>query len=142
MPVSGPGGAGVGDWAMFEEIQLFSMRERSVGGTTVVELSGEVDILAATRTSGRLDALTSSLHPDLVMDLRAVTFIDCSGLSLLVRARRRVVERGGRLAVVSDSPSVLRLLRLTRLAAVFVVHEDLASALAAEPPGAANGAIA
>jgi anti-sigma B factor antagonist len=142
MPFSGPGGAGVGDWAMFEEVQLFGVRERSVGGTTVFELSGEVDILAAARITGRLDALTSALHPDLILDLRAVTFIDCSGLSLLIRARRRVLERGGRLRVVSDSPSVLRLLRLTRLASVFVLHDDLASALAAEPPGAANGAIA
>jgi anti-anti-sigma factor len=127
---------------MSEKDQLFGVRERSVGATCVLELSGEVDILAATRTVGRLDALTSAHHPDLVLDLRAVTFIDCCGLSLLVRARRRVLERDGRLAVVSGSPSVLRLLRLTGMVSVFVLHDDLVSALAAAPPGAAGGAIA
>jgi len=108
---------------MLEKDQLFGVRERSVGATCVLELSGEVDILAASRTVGRLDALTSAHHPDLVLDLRAVTFIDCCGLSLLVRARRRVLERDGRLSV-------------------FVLHDDLVSALAAAPPGAAGGAIA
>jgi anti-sigma B factor antagonist len=79
--------------------------------------------------------------------------MDCGGLAALVRVRKRVLERGGRLGIVSDSPAVLRLLRLTRMTRAFALHDDLASALGpvrpilaapgpVEHPGAANGAIA
>ncbi|MFH8570185.1 STAS domain-containing protein [Streptomyces sp. NPDC017993] len=96
------------------------------GAVTVLELRGELDIFAAGKLSERLDGLTGHHRPDLVLDLRAVTFIDCAGLSLLCRARHRARERGGRLrlAGVADSESVLRLLRLTGLSGDFVIVPD------------------
>jgi anti-anti-sigma factor len=130
---------------MVDDERAFDLRERQVGGTSVVEISGELDIEAAARTSARLDTLTSRERPDLVLDLRAVMFIDCSGLSVLIRARGRALGRGGRLALVCDGPRVPRLLRLTGLTRAFAVHTDLASALAApwrEEPPATDGAIA
>ncbi|MGJ3558392.1 STAS domain-containing protein [Streptomyces sp. INA 01156] len=36
--------------------------------------------------SRRLDTLADRAFPDLVLDLRAVSFIDCSGLGVLCRA--------------------------------------------------------
>jgi anti-anti-sigma factor len=131
---------------MFDEEHDFGVRQWTVGGTTVVELSGELDLCAGVRAAARLDAVTNGPRPDVVVDLRGVSFIDCSGLSVLVRARRRTLDRGGRFGIVGDSPCVLRLLRLTRMIRVFAVHDDLASALAApgapDPPASADGAIA
>lgn len=131
---------------MFEDEHDFGVRQWVVGGTTVVELTGELDLSAGVRAAARLDAATAGPRPDVVVDLRGVSFIDCSGLSVLIRARKRTLDRGGRFGIVGDSPCVLRLLRLTRLIRVFAVHDDLASALAApgapDPPSAADGAIA
>lgn len=104
--------------------------ERVVGGTTVVELRGEIDLLTAPPLSARLDTLTAGPCPDLVLDLRQVSFIDCSGLSVLCRARNRVLARHGRLRLVADSARFLRVLRGTLLADVFEIHSDL---LAAQP---------
>ncbi|MEU6380766.1 STAS domain-containing protein [Streptomyces sp. NPDC046909] len=104
-------------------------------GATVVELRGELDVLAALNLSARLDALTAGPRPDLVLDLRGVSFVDCGGLGLLSRARNRVLARRGRLRLVSDSPRFLRVLRCTRLAGVFEIHPDLPTALAADPAG-------
>ncbi|WP_431953051.1 STAS domain-containing protein [Actinacidiphila sp. bgisy167] len=130
---------------MYDEEQDFQVRQWTVGGTTVVELTGELDLCAGLRVTARLDAVTSGPRPDLVVDLRGVGFIDCSGLSVLVRARTRTLDHGGRFGIVAGSPCVLRLLRLTGTLRVFTVHEDLASALASplvpDPP-AADGAIA
>lgn len=130
---------------MFEDERDFGVRQWTVGGTTVVELTGELDLCAGVRAAGRLDAVTGGPRPDVVVDLRGVSFIDCSGLSVLIRARKRTLDRGGRFGIVGDSPCVLRLLRLTRTIRVFTVHDDLASALAAPGapgPPAADGAIA
>ncbi|MEU2794163.1 STAS domain-containing protein [Streptomyces sp. NPDC007100] len=106
---------------MVDQGRGFASREHVVGATTVVELSGEVDILAATALAARLDEITGTRCPDLVLDVRSVTFIDCCGLSLLCRTRRRTEVKAGRLrlAGVAESRSVLRLLRLTGLLPFF-----------------------
>ncbi|WP_189940793.1 STAS domain-containing protein [Streptomyces aurantiogriseus] len=103
--------------------------ERVVGGTTIVELRGEIDILTAPQISARLDILTAGPPRDLVLDLRPVSFIDCAGLSLLCRARNRVLAQHGRLRLVNDSTSFLRILRCAGLAGVFELYSRLPEAL-------------
>ncbi|QZY20325.1 STAS domain-containing protein [Streptomyces decoyicus] len=102
----------------------------AAGGTTVLELRGELDILAVSVLSDRLDEITGTQGVDLVVDVRAVTFIDCAGLSLLSRARYRTRQRGGRLRLtgVSGGGSVARLLRMTGLTGSFDVVSDEAGA--------------
>ncbi|WP_326719048.1 MULTISPECIES: STAS domain-containing protein [unclassified Streptomyces] len=115
------------------------LRERVVGSITVVELRGEIDVQTALPVSARLDSLTSGPSPQLVLDLRSVTFIDCRGLAALCRARNRVLDRGGRLRLVTGSPRILWMLRLTRLAHAFDVYARLPDALFCEP--GAGGAM-
>jgi len=103
--------------------------ERVVGGTTVVEVRGEIDLFTAAPLSVRLDSLTAVRRPDLVLDLRPVVFIDCSGLRLLCRTRNRVLARHGRLRLVTGDGCFLRILRAARLADVFEIHPDLPTAL-------------
>ena len=107
--------------------------ERAVGRTTVVELRGDIDILTAPPLGARLDDLTAALRPDLVLDLRAVSFIDCSGLRVLCRARNRIMERYGRLRLITDSDRFLRVLRAAGLSGVFEMYDRLPEALAALP---------
>ncbi|MGX1561082.1 STAS domain-containing protein [Streptomyces sp. NPDC055506] len=102
--------------------------ERTVGESTVVTLRGELDVRTAPGLTARLDALTAGPHPDLVLDLRPVAFIDCAGLGILCRARNRVLARHGRLRLVSDSAGFRRVLRHTGLAGAFEVLPCL-------PPG-------
>ncbi|MEV0039352.1 STAS domain-containing protein [Streptomyces sp. NPDC050804] len=100
-------------------------RTRVVGRTVVVELRGEIDMLTAPGISDLLDSLTAAPEPDLVVDLQQVEFIDCSGLSVLCRARRRIQEHGGRLALVITDPSISRTLRCAGLLGAFdVVDSD------------------
>ncbi|MEU3464134.1 STAS domain-containing protein [Streptomyces sp. NPDC006733] len=95
------------------------------GDCTVVPLRGEIDLLTAPGLSRFLDALTAGLHPDLLIDLRQVEFLDGSGISTLVRARSRAVAREGRLRLVCTHPPLLRVLRLPALQLGFDVLQDL-----------------
>ncbi|MCX5095968.1 STAS domain-containing protein [Streptomyces sp. NBC_00365] len=94
-------------------------------GATIVALHGEIDPLTATPLAERLDALTAHPNPDLVLDLRSVTFIDCAGLSVLCRARNRTLTQQGRLRLVSDSPGFRHILCATGLGGVFEVQSQL-----------------
>ncbi|WP_051833048.1 STAS domain-containing protein [Streptomyces sp. NRRL S-646] len=82
-------------------------------------------MLTATPLSQRLDALSAGPCPDLVLDLRPVTFIDDSGLRLLCRARNRVLARQGRFRPGADSGRLLRILRPALPADVFEILPDL-----------------
>ncbi|MFJ4467449.1 STAS domain-containing protein [Streptomyces sp. NPDC089424] len=75
--------------------------ERVLGDTTIVELRDEIDTCTAPCIGARLAVLSARPRPDLVLDLRAVSFIDCSGLGLLCRVANIVRVRHGRLRLVT-----------------------------------------
>ncbi|GAA2347234.1 STAS domain-containing protein [Streptomyces violaceusniger] len=125
---------------MFDDRPAFGVRVHALGGVTVAEIAGELDICAVGRIVARLDSLVQVRCPDLILDLRPVTFLDCAGLSLLCRLRNRVLERDGRLRLVISDPRFLRLLRMVRLDDAFEVLEDLTPAIAgAAGPGTGGG---
>lgn len=100
------------------------------GPATVVELAGEIDLGSVDGVHPHLDAAALPPAPPLVVfDLGQLEFIDCFGLALLLRTRRRVHDRGGRTAMVCDHSPTLRLLRMTGLDAVFRPVRTLTEAL-------------
>ncbi|MEV7200651.1 anti-sigma factor antagonist [Streptomyces griseoluteus] len=107
------------------------LRVRQEHGHTVLELRGEIDIASAAEISPLLDRVTGRERVHVVLDLRPVEFFDCSGLRLVSRARRRVLERGGRLRLVCAHPLTLRVLTVTGLSRVLPPHPTLESALRA-----------
>ncbi|MFR9799802.1 STAS domain-containing protein [Streptomyces sp. MS06] len=112
--------------------------ERVVAGTTVVAVCDDLDLVSAAPLSARLDLLTAGPRPDVVIDLRAVEFIDCSGLGVLCRARNRALQRRGRLRLVADSARLPDLLDRVGLQGVFDVLARLPEVLGAgqaPPPG-------
>ncbi|MFF8193423.1 STAS domain-containing protein [Streptomyces bobili] len=114
--------------------------ERSVGDTAVLALHGEIDIAAVPRLAALLDAVTAAPRPDVVVDLRAMSFIDRAGLRVLCRARSRVQELDGCLRLVTADARFRWILRHSGLADAFEVHTSLTQApravrAAAGPPG-------
>ena len=84
-------------------------------GVTVLKPPAEIDL----DNAGSLrDEMLSTLNREgahLVVDALDVTFMDSSGVNALVRARERAVALDGSLHVVSTSPGVVRVLRITSL---------------------------
>lgn len=82
---------------------------------TVLHASGEMDLVAAPGLKAQLRSQAQG-SGDVVVDLSAVTFMDCSALSPLLEARAWL---GCRLWLQGPSPPVTRLLELTGLLASF-----------------------
>ena len=76
-------------------------------------LSGDLDIYGA---DALREALEPELHGRLVLDLNAVVFIDESGLATVLRAHKRLEDRGGCLVLRSPRGQVLKVLEVTRVA--------------------------
>ncbi|MFD4601454.1 STAS domain-containing protein [Streptomyces sp. NPDC058464] len=90
-------------------------RTRRSGTYLVVEVFGEVDIATEELFAEHLLAVTAGAEPDVLVDLRRLDFLDCSGLRVLCRAEARARERGGRLRLVCEGPRIPRLLRASGL---------------------------
>jgi anti-anti-sigma factor len=84
-------------------------------GVVLVQMPPEVDL--ATAPALRDDLLNALDHDGvhLVVDARDVTFMDSSGVNVLVRARERAATLEGSLHVVACSPGVRRVLEITGL---------------------------
>jgi anti-anti-sigma factor len=91
-----------------------------VAETIVVE--GEIDIATAPELGRRLDEALAGHPGDLVdVDFSGVTFVDSSGLGVLIAAQRRARTSGGDLCV-SNLPHNLRtVFELTGLDKVLLV---------------------
>jgi anti-sigma B factor antagonist len=87
-----------------------------------VVVRGEIDIKTAPELES---ALADHADDPLVVDVSEVGFIDSTGLRVLVMARTRIEEDGGRmvLCAADDSP-VVRTMRLAGLASDFDVVPD------------------
>lgn len=125
-----------------------TVSSRTERGRVLVELHGEIDLAVVVAAEPRLRALTGpaggASRGHLVADLRQVTFIDCSGLALLVDVRDRVLAGGGRFTLVCDDRRILRLLRITGLATVLAPVariEDVQDEAATEDAAIENAAI-
>ncbi|MEV8100738.1 STAS domain-containing protein [Kitasatospora sp. NPDC085879] len=80
----------------------------------VVRARGEIDLHTAPSLRRALSAALES-HRAVVLDLSEVTFMDCAGLGVLVRARNQAGRCGARLLLRGAGRCVVRLLRLTGL---------------------------
>ena len=109
-----------------------SVTSRQSGDRTVVRVAGEIDVYTAPALREELAAQLDAGRTDLVVDLADVSFMDSTGLGVLVGALKRVRTTGGDLRLVIDQEKVLKVFRITALTQVFEIHASLDEALAAE----------
>lgn len=93
------------------------------GGLTLT-LSGEIDHHGARTMMGELDQTVSALLPRrLTLDLSGVTFMDSSGLALLMGAKRAMDRLGGSLRVVNIPVQPCRVLDAAGLGRLIQLDE-------------------
>lgn len=93
-----------------------------------ITLRGEVDVYTAPKLKEKLVESIESGCANIVVDLDGVSFIDSSGLGVLVSALRRARERDGSVRIVCTRDNILKIFRITGLDKVFPVFSDSAEA--------------
>ena len=76
------------------------IRAGGAGGTLRLYLDGELDHHAARRAMGEIeDYIDSRLPRDCVLDLGGLSFMDSSGIAVILKTWRRMHDIGGRTSV-------------------------------------------
>ena len=93
-------------------------------GCVTLRVSGELDMhTASTLRDAALEALRQH-GTTMRLDLRDVSFMDSTGLEVLLATRRRTELEGGSLTLVGPTPAVLRVLEVTGLDKLFIIAAD------------------
>ncbi|MBS1890878.1 MAG: STAS domain-containing protein [Actinobacteria bacterium] len=107
------------------------------GGIRLLEVNGELDLSTATQLEGPLDDATASAATAVLIDLSDCTFIDSTGIALIVRAWQRVDAGAGNggeggLVLCCQNEQVRRVLEVTGLEhslRVFATRDEAVAAL-------------
>ena len=83
------------------------------GSAAWVQPFGELDLDSVHRVEAALEGLRGEGCAELVLDLRGLTFMDSTGLRLVIRWDTSAREGGFRFAIVPGVDTVHRVFRLT-----------------------------
>ena len=88
-----------------------SVEVHPVEGFTDVNAAGEIDLVTAPELRGALEPITGRV----VVHLDEVTYLDSSGIAVLVAQHHRLASDDGELVLRRPSPFVRKTLELTGL---------------------------
>ncbi|HEX5617505.1 MAG TPA: STAS domain-containing protein [Solirubrobacteraceae bacterium] len=111
--------------ATFEPPESFRCESRLVGDAMWVQPIGELDLDTASQLDQELTAAREGGADRMVLDMRALTFMDSTGLRLVIRWDTDAREQGFAFAIVPGPEVVQRVFRLTGMADVIPVVEPL-----------------
>jgi anti-sigma B factor antagonist len=97
----------------------------------VLPLEGEIDLHVSPSVAEALRAIIDKKPPQLTVDLSRVTYMDSSGLAVLIEAMQNIQNYGGKFALAGPSKDVLTIFEIARLDQVFRIFPDVDAALAA-----------
>jgi anti-sigma B factor antagonist len=105
---------------------------RKAGDVTVIDLAGAFKIGGPEQAFREaVEELLERGIMTLAVNLGGVTFLDSSGIGIIVRCHKAMQEKGGKLCFFAAPKMVKQTLRMVSLDKVMNLYEDEAAALAA-----------
>ncbi len=103
-------------------------------GIAHIALRGELDLSTVPKVDEALKRIEAARPPVIVLDLAGVTFLDSTGLRMVVTADQRARAEERRLAVVRGPDSVQRVFAITRLDEHLDMVDDVSAVESAGSP--------
>lgn len=101
-----------------------------VGNSLIVKLKGELDHHRSESTRMKIDSNFNGKNLiNMIMDLNELTFMDSSGIGLIMGRYKNVTERNGELIIVCKNNVINRILDMSGLLNIIKLHEDLDTAI-------------
>ncbi len=96
----------------------------------VFPLEGEIDLHVSPRIATSLGAVVKGKPQKLIIDLSKVSYIDSSGLAVLIEGMQNVEAYGGKFLIAGLQETVRPIFEIARLDQVFRLFPDVEAALA------------
>jgi len=107
-----------------------AISSRQMGDVCVVDVSGRITLgEEAATVRDTLRALAKGRQKNVLLNLGEVSYIDSSGLGVLVSCFATVTSFGGHLKLLNLNNRVRDLLQITKLYTVFEVFDEEAAAI-------------
>jgi len=107
-----------------------SINIRQTNDVSIVDVGGRITLgEGATTLRDTLRAMPKDGHKRILLNLEEASYIDSSGLGVLVAAFASIANQGGELKLLHLTKRVRDLLLITKLFTVFDVFEDEALAV-------------
>ena len=106
------------------------MTSRTRADHAIVTAAGEIDAATADTVADAVSRRSRRRLPAVLLDFAHVTFIDSTGLGVLVKSHRAAESAGARFAVVHPTPQTRKLIRvlgLDQLLHIYDTHEQALS---------------
>jgi anti-sigma B factor antagonist len=101
------------------------------GDWRVVTVNGEIDVHTGPALRDHLLSVFAHGEDTVVVDLSQVSFLDSSGLGVLVSAHKRARATDGELRIAACRPQVATIFQITALDRAFCIYPTVGGALAA-----------
>ncbi|MFC7791336.1 STAS domain-containing protein [Streptomyces cinereoruber] len=108
-----------------------SAAHRTVDGIRVVTLHGEIDHTGKDVLRDALTQHETGAPPRVVADMSGVSFLDSSGINVLIFAHQHLADAQGWLRIAAPQEAVHRVLTLIGIDTVIDCHPTLEDALGA-----------
>lgn len=108
---------------------LLRVRTLRTDEKTIVSTRGDIDLATASRFEEELRRELDSGEKHLVVNLAHTSYIDSSGLAVLLRAHKALQDRDGTLMVIGCRPTVSRIFNMVGFHYLFTFQERLPSRL-------------
>lgn len=109
------------------------------GPVTVLTVTGDLNVYAAPLLRQEITNAVEGGCYWIVVDLDGCTYMDSTGLGVLVGGLKRVRAHDGVIGVACTRETVLKAFRISGLSKVFVMHKSAADAVAALTREVADG---
>ena len=96
----------------------------------MIEVSGELDLYKAPELQALTARAIDAGSKNLIVDLSRVTFLDSTGLGILVATLNRLRRMSGSLALIVSDYDIERMLELSGLHGTFTIYRSREEALA------------
>ncbi len=99
------------------------------GDRSIISVEGEVDIASAEILDSAVLSEISSAPTQVIVDLSGVSFMDSTGLGVIVRGLKRAREADIDFDLVLTNERVLKIFSITGLDSLIPIHDSLEAAL-------------
>jgi anti-sigma B factor antagonist len=109
--------------------QLLEVDVSRVDGAHVLTARGELEMASALGLATPLTEIAGGEDGPVLLDFSELTFMDSTGMSVLLNARRRLTRQGRTMAIVCPPGAVRRVFELTNMVDTLKVHGSRDAAL-------------